>query len=471
VNDGFEMLIDGAWRGAEESFEVLDPQDASVVATVPLGRGADMRDAIDAAAHALGTAWPTHARMAALRGAADAIERDAESFARTIAREGIKTIREARLEVSRCVDTVRISAEEARRLHGETVNFDQRPGSEARFGYWVREPVGVIGAITPFNDPLNLVAHKLGPALAGGNAVILKPDSKTPLSGIRLVAALHQAGVPAGRVQVVPGRGRRVGKTLVTDPRVRMVSFTGGLEAGEEIARQAGLKKIGMELGSNCPVIVMDDADLELAVPSCVSGAFWAAGQNCLHVQRLLVQNGVYSEVRDAFVRGAEALRVGNKLDEATDMGPLVNEDAAVRVEAAVRSAVAAGATVLTGGTRDGSFVAPTVLEDVPEIAPFSCEEIYGPVTALYPFETLDDAIRLANGTDYGLQAAVFTASLATARAAAERLDFGTVMINESTDFRIDAMPFGGRKRSGLGREGVRFALEEMTEPKLVCFS
>ena len=226
-----------------------------------------------------------------------------------------------------------------------------------------------------------------------------------------------------------------------------------------------------MELGSNCPVIVMADADLDLAVPSCVSGAFWAAGQNCLHVQRLLVQSGVYARVRDAFVRGAEAIRVGDKLDEATDMGPLVTEAAAERVEAAVQSAVGAGARVLTGGTRDGAFVAPTVLEGVPEIAPLSCEEIYGPVTALYPFDTLDDAIRLANGTDYGLQAGVFTASLATARAAAERLDFGTVMINESTDFRIDAMPFGGRKRSGLGREGVRFTLEEMTEPKLVCFS
>lgn len=471
MNDAYEMLIDGAWRAAEESFEVLDPQDASIVASAPLGRGADMRDAIEAAGAALEIAWPTYARIAVLAGAADRIEGDAESFARTIAREGIKTIREARLEGSRCVDTLRISAEESRRLHGETVNFDQRPGGESRFGYWVREPVGVIGAITPFNDPLNLVAHKLGPALAGGNSVILKPDSKTPISGIRLVKALHDAGAPQGRVQVVPGRGRRVGKTLVSDPRVRMISFTGGLETGEEVARQVGLKRVSMELGSNCPVIVMDDAELDVAVPSCVSGAFWAAGQNCLHVQRLLVQAGVYTEFRDAFVKGTQALEVGDKLSETTDMGPLVNEDAATRVEAAVRSAVSARATVLTGGTRDGAFVAPTVLEGVPAIAPFSCEEIYGPVTALYPFDTLEEAIRLANGTDYGLQAAVFTQSLATARAAATELDFGSVMVNESTDFRIDAMPFGGRKRSGLGREGVRFALEEMTEPKLVCFS
>jgi glyceraldehyde-3-phosphate dehydrogenase (NADP+) len=383
----------------------------------------------------------------------------------------VKTIREARLEVSRCIDTLRLSAEEARRLHGETVNFDQRAGNEHRFGYWVREPVGVIGAITPFNDPLNLVAHKLGPALAGGNAVILKPDSKTPLSGIRLVEALHDAGAPAGRVQVVTGHGRRVGKTLTTDPRVRMISFTGGLDAGEEVVREAGLKKISMELGSNCPVIVMDDADLDAAVPSCVSGAFWAAGQNCLHVQRLLVHETVYEEFRARFVRGAEAVVSGSKLDEGTDMGPLIDEAAARRVETAVESAVAAGGTLLTGGTRDGSFFAPTVLENVPPIAPLSCEEIYGPVTVLYRFADLDTAIRLANGTDYGLQAGVFTASLSTARRAAAELEFGGVMINESTDFRIDAVPFGGRKRSGLGREGVRFALEEMTEPKLVCFS
>lgn len=465
------MLIDGQWRTAEESVEVLDPQDGSLVDVVPLGSVADMRTAITAAARAAEIRLPIHERMRILGGAADRIASEAESYAVTIAREGVKTIREARLEVTRCVETLRLSAEEARRLHGETVNFDQRAGNEGRFGYWVREPVGVIGAITPFNDPLNLVAHKIGPAVAGGNAVILKPDSKTPLSGIRLVEALHDAGAPAGTVQVVTGPGRRVGKTLTTDPRVRMISFTGGLQAGEEIVREAGLKKISMELGSNCPVMVMDDAQLDAAADACVSGAFWAAGQNCLHVQRLLVHEDVYDVFRARFVRGAEAYVVGDKLDERSDMGPLIDERAAIRVETAIRSAVGAGATLLTGGTREGAFVAPTVLEGMSSIAPLSCEEIYGPVTVLYRFADLEAAIKQANATDYGLQAAVFTSSLATARRAAEGLDFGGVMINDSTDFRIDAMPFGGRKRSGLGREGVRFALEEMTEPKVVCFS
>lgn len=465
------MLIDGQWRAGEESFEVLDPQDGSLVDVVPAGRGADMREAIAAAARAVETRLSIHDRMSILSGAADRIAADPESFAVTIAREGIKTIREARLEVNRCVDTLRISAEEARRLHGETVNFDQRAGNESRFGYWVREPVGVIGAITPFNDPLNLVAHKLGPAIAGGNAVILKPDSKTPLSGIRLVEALHDAGAPDGTVQVVTGAGRRVGRTLATDPRVRMISFTGGLETGEEVVRDAGLKKISMELGSNCPVIVMDDAQLDAAVDACVSGAFWAAGQNCLHVQRLFVHEAIYDTFRARFVSGAEAYVVGDKLEESTDMGPLIDEAAAIRVETAVQSALAAGATLLTGGKRNGTFMEPTVLEGVSAIAPLSCEEVYGPVTVLYRFTDIEAAIRRANATDYGLQAAVFTASLATARRAADGLDFGGVMINDSTDFRVDAMPFGGRKRSGLGREGVRFAVEEMTEPKVVCFS
>ena len=465
------MLIDGQWRAGEETFAVLDPQDDAVVAQVAQGRKADMRDAIAAAEQALRAAFPVHRRMAVLQQAAALLAGRSEDFARTIAREGIKTIREARKEVDRCVDTLRIGAEEARRLHGETVNFDQRDGNEHRFGYWVRRPVGIVGAITPFNDPLNLVAHKVAPAIAGGNAVILKPDSKTPCSGIDLIGLLHEAGVPAGIAQVVPGPGSRVGRVLVGDPRVRMVSFTGGTEAGEEVVRQAGMKKISMELGSNCPVIVAADADLDVAVPSCVSGAFWAAGQNCLHVQRILVERPVYEAFRERFVAGARDYIVGDKLDESTDMGPLIDEAAARRVEGAIQSAVAAGATCLTGGERTGNFVQPTVLEGVPAIAALSCEEVYGPVTVLYPCDDLDEAIAQANGVDYGLQAAVFTTSLATARRAADELDYGAVMVNESTDFRIDAMPFGGRKQSGLGREGVRFAVEEMTEPKLVCFS
>lgn len=468
-----KMLLNGEWVDRAKKLEVRDPQDNSLVDTVPQATAEDMRAAIEAAVDGAERArrLPVHQRMAVLRQAAGLIEQAHESYARTIAREGIKTIREARKEVTRCIDTLRLSAEEARRLSGETIPFDQMPGSEGRLGYFIREPLGIIGAITPFNDPLNLVAHKVGPALAGGNAIIVKPDSKTPLSALRLAEALHEAGLPPGVLQVISGPGREVGDVLVTDPRVRMISFTGGTQTGETIMRKAGLKKFGMELGSNSPVIVMPDADLELAVSANISGAFWAAGQNCLHVQRLLIHDTIYDEFTRRFVAEAEAYRVGNKLDETTDMGPLINEAEAIRVERLVNEAIAAGATLLTGGERSGSFYAPTVLADLPDSCSLAHEEIYGPVTILYRFQNLQAAIERANNVDYGLQAGIFTRDLQTAFHTASALQCGGVMINDSTDYRIDAMPFGGVKSSGLGREGVRFAVEEMTEPKVVCFN
>ncbi len=469
-----KMLLNGEWLDLDRTMEVRDPQDGSLIDTVPMASADDMLAAIDAAVAGAQRArcLPTHQRMAILNQGADFIAAGHEDYARTIAREGIKTIREARKEVTRCIDTLRISAEEARRLAGETIPFDQRPGSEHRLGYFVREPVGVVGAITPFNDPLNLVAHKVGPALAAGNAIIVKPDSKTPLSALKLAEALVSSGLlPRGVLQVVTGKGSEIGDVLVRDPRVRMISFTGGLEVGQDIAGKAGLKKIGMELGSNAPVIVMPDADLDLAVEANVSGAFWAAGQNCLHVQRLLVHDAIYEPFIARLVARTEVYRVGDKLDERTDMGCLINEAAARRVEQMVDEALAAGASLLTGGRRSGTFYAPTLLENVPAACSLAREEVYGPVTILYRFRALDEAIAVANDVDYGLQAGIFTRDLQTAFRAAAELHVGGVMVNESTDFRIDAMPFGGVKGSGLGREGVKFAVQEMTEPKVVCFS
>jgi len=469
-----KMLLNGEWLDLDRTMDVRDPQDDSLIDTVPMASADDMLASIDAAVAGAQRArcLPTHQRMAILSQGADYIAAHHEDYARTIAREGIKTIREARKEVTRCIDTLRISAEEARRLAGETIPFDQRPGSEHRLGYFVREPVGIVGAITPFNDPLNLVAHKVGPALAAGNAIIVKPDSKTPLSALKLAQALMASGLlPRGVLQVITGRGSEIGDVLVRDPRIRMISFTGGLEVGQDIAGKAGLKKIGMELGSNAPVIVMPDADLELAVEANVSGAFWAAGQNCLHVQRLLVHDAIYERFVSRFVARSEAYRVGDKLDEQTAMGCLINEAAARRVEQMVQEALAAGATLLAGGQRQGTLFAPTVLENVPAACSLARDEVYGPVTILYRFHTLDEAIAVANDVDYGLQAGIFTRDLQTAFRAAAELHVGGVMINESTDYRIDAMPFGGVKGSGLGREGVKFAVQEMTEPKVVCFN
>ncbi|MGB4976746.1 MAG: aldehyde dehydrogenase family protein [Anaerolineae bacterium] len=468
-----KMLLNGEWVERAARMEVRDPQDDSLVDTVPQANAADMNAAIAAAVCGFERTrrLSVHERHAILTRAADLVAARREEFAYTIAREGIKTIREARKEASRCVDTLRISAEETRHLTGETIPFDQRQGSENRFGFYIREPIGVIGAIAPFNDPLNLVAHKIGPALASGNTIIVKPHSETPLSALRLAEAIQEAGAPAGMLQVITGRGSEVGDLLVSDPRVRMISFTGSRATGETIMRKIGLKKVGMELGSNAPVIVMADADLELAVSANVSGAFWAAGQNCLHVQRLLVHEASYDAFVPRFVAGARAYRVGDKLDEATDMGPIINRAEALRIERTVNEAIAAGATVLCGGERHGNFYAPTVMTDVPDSCALAQEEIYGPVTIVSRIRDLEDAIQRANAVDYGLQAGIFTRDLQSAFQAMRELRVGGVMINDSTDYRIDAMPFGGVKGSGLGREGIRFAVHEMTEPKVVCFN
>jgi glyceraldehyde-3-phosphate dehydrogenase (NADP+) len=467
------MLLNGDWVDRSDHIEVRNPQDGSLIDSVPRACVEDMQLAIEAAVAGFKQArkMPVHERMTLLFSASEAIQEQHEDFARTIALEGVKTIREARKEVTRCIETLRISAEETRRLNGETIAFDQMPGSENRKGFYSREPIGIIAAITPFNDPLNLVAHKVGPALAAGNAIIVKPDSKTPLSALKLGQVLHAAGLPDGMLQVISGEGREIGSALVKDPRVRMISFTGGLETGEAIIRQAGIKKVRMELGSNSPVIVMPDADLDLAVEASVSGAYWAAGQNCLHVQRLFVHEDIYTEFVDRFAAAASSYQLGDKLDESTDMGPLINEQAAQEIERLVHEAIDAGAALRAGGQRDGSGFTPTVLEDVPDSCTVARDEVYGPVTAVFRFGDLTDAIARANDVGYGLQAAIFTRDLQTAFRAAAELDCGGIMVNDSTDYRIDAMPFGGIKGSGLGREGVRFALQEMTEPKVACFN
>ena len=412
-----------------------------------------------------------HRRMAALHHVANALQQQREDFAQLIAREGIKTIREARKEVSRCVDTLRLSAEEARRLNGETIAFDQAPGSEQRFGYFRRRPLGVIVAITPFNDPLNLVAHKIGPAIAAGNVVILKPHSETPLVAQKLVQLFEQSDLPTGILQLVTGSGALVGDVLVSDPLVRMVSFTGGRAVGERIQQQAGIKKLALEMGSNCPAIILADADLDAALEATVSGAFWAAGQNCLHVQRIFVHASHYAHFAEQFCARAKAIKVGDKLSEDTDMGPMINARAADKVESLVQEALEQGATLLCGGQREGNFYAPTVLANVSDDCAIAHDEIFGPVTLLYPFESIEEAINKANAVDYGLQAGIFTRDLNTAFYVADALDCGGVIINDSSDYRIDAMPFGGVKGSGLGREGVVHALHEMSEAKTYCYN
>jgi glyceraldehyde-3-phosphate dehydrogenase (NADP+) len=404
-------------------------------------------------------------------GAAERVEARREEYAWTIAAEGSKAISEARWEPRRVAQILRLAAEEGRRISGETLPFDIRAGSENREGYYFRFPVGVVGAITPFNDPLAMAAHKTAPAIAAGNAVVLKPGSATPFSALGLARDLLEAGLPPDRLSVVTGPGGEVGEALAAAPAVRVLSFTGGVETGDRLTRIAGIKKLSMELGSNSPVIVNADANLEEAVPAISEGAFAQAGQNCLGVQRVFVHEKVYDTFADRFVRHVSKLVSGSSLDEKTDVCTMINESEAIRVETWVKEAVEMGARILAGGRREGTLFLPTVLEQVPEKAKLDSQEVYGPVVSLYRFASLDEAIQKANQVDYGLHAAVFTENLRDAYKAIRGLDVGGVMVNDSTNYRLDVMPFGGTKLSGIGREGIRFAMREMMETRVVCFN
>lgn len=455
-----------------ERITVRNPYDGTAVGSVEstdAGQIGVLMERAKAGA-ALSRALPRHQRATILEKAAQAIENRREEFARLIVREAGKTIVQARKEVSRCANTLKLSAEEAKRNAGEVIPFDAYAGSEARHGWFTREPLGIIAAITPYNDPLNLVAHKLGPAIAGGNAVLLKPSDLTPLSAIRLVDTLVEAGLPEEVVTIAIG-GADLGGAIISARDVRMVSFTGGFATGEAIAKTAGLKKLAMDLGGNAPVVVMSDCDFAPAVEACVSGAYWAAGQNCIGTQRILVQVPLYGRFREAFVAGTRKLLAGNPDHEDTDVGPMISERAAERAELMVNDAIAAGATLLCGHRREGTVYQPTVLEGVPRTCKLWMEEVFAPVVMLQPFDALSDAIAMANDPEYSLHAGIFTNNIGDALHAAAGIEAGGVMINDSSDYRFDAMPFGGFKYGSMGREGVRFAYEDMTQPKVVCIN
>ncbi|EPL03566.1 aldehyde dehydrogenase family protein [Pseudomonas sp. CF161] len=456
----------------ESPIDVLNPFDGSLVGSVEDMGAAQVPQLLEQGRSGarLCAGLPRYRRAQILEQAAQNVERDAPAFARLIVDEAGKTLKQAQKEVKRCVNTLKLSAEEARRNAGEVVPFDAYEGSESRQGWFSREPLGLIVAITPYNDPLNLVAHKLGPAIAGGNAVILKPSELAPLSALKLVACLVEAGLPSSVVTVATG-GAELGKALVAAREVRMISFTGGFVTGEQIARGAGLKKLAMDLGGNAPVIVMGDCDLEATVDSCLSGAFWAAGQNCIGTQRLLIQASIYEAFRERFVGLAQQLVTGDPLLASSDIGPMISVQAAQNAEQVVNEALEQGARLLCGHRRDASCYAATVLENVDHASRLWRNEVFAPVVVLEPFETFDEAIELANEPEYSLHAGIFTSNLATAMSAARRIEAGGVMINDSSDYRFDAMPFGGSKYGSMGREGVRFAYEEMTQPKVVCLN
>ncbi|MBT2533853.1 aldehyde dehydrogenase family protein [Arthrobacter sp. ISL-48] len=459
-------FFEGQWQTAGLDLEVRDPQDGLLLGRVCTSSPQDVRRAIaHIHRHLQADEWPLRARRQALERAVVLLGEQSERFANIIAAESSKTISEAEREVRRCMETLRLSAAASSELTGETLGFDDSVAGGSKIGWYSRKPVGIVAAITPFNDPLNLVAHKLGPALIGGNGVVLKPSTRTPLTGLAFVKLLLEAGVPSGRIAaVVTGPG--VSEALITDHRIDLISFTGGPATADRIAAAAGAKKILSELGGNNATIVCADAHPERAAAAIVAGAFGVAGQNCLSVQRVYVHISLFDQVLEQVTARTRALKTGPKLDRATDVGPLISKPEARRIEEWVEEAKAAGATVHAGGRRRGAFYEPTVLTDVPADCRVIREEVFGPVVSILPFIEVSDAIYAANDTEYGLQAGVFTQSIDLALAIADRLQVGSVVINETSDVRIDSMPFGGFKKSGVGREGVQYAVLEMTEPK-----
>jgi acyl-CoA reductase-like NAD-dependent aldehyde dehydrogenase len=403
-----------------------------------------------------------------LRRAADLIESRREVLTATIAREAGKAWKHATGEITRSVETFIFAAEEAKRIHGETIPMDASPSGEGRIGFYLRMPMGVIAAITPFNFPLNLVAHKVAPALAAGNTVVLKPAEETPLTGVALAGILAEAGLPDGAFRVVHGDGPTTGETLVRHPLPAKISFTGSPPVGKLITSIAGLKRVTLELGNNSGTIVEPDADLARAIPRCVMSSFANAGQVCISLQRLYVHEAIAAPFLNEFVRQTKALRVGNPLDRDCDVGPLISDEAAERAERWIREAEAEGARIETGGRREGRVIMPTVLTNTRPEMKVMCQEAFAPLVSIVTYRDFAEALRLVGDSPYGLQAGVYTRDLHKAFAAVRRLDVGGVMVNDTSIFRVDHMPYGGNRMSGIGREGVRFAIDEMTNIRMV---
>ena len=466
------MYINGNWVDRPETIPVFNPFDQTVIDTVPKGTAADVDQAIASAVRgaAAMAKLPAYERYAILRRTADLMAERVEDLGQTITLEEGKVISEGRGEVQRAIQTITLSAEEAKRLHGETVPLDAAPGNVSQFGFTIRVPVGVVAAIAPFNFPLNLVSHKVGPALAAGNSVVLKPAGDTPLSALKLVELLLEAGLPEEAIQCITGPGSEIGDVLTGDPRVRKITFTGSMEIGERICRNAGIKKVTMELGSNSPLIIMNDADLERVAAATVASGFANAGQVCISTQRVFADRRIYADFLDALVAPTEAFSTGDPLDEAVRMGPMIRASDADRVGQWISEAVQSGARVIAGGDHEGTMHAPTVVADTTADMRVSREELFGPAVAVAAFDDIDDAIAKANDSRFGLSAGIFTQNIDWAMRFAKEVHSGNLHINSHPQWRADLMPYGGLKDSGMGKEGPGYAVQEMTELKMVVF-
>ena len=468
----YKLFIDGKWTGESPTLEVTNKYSGELIAAFPQASREDVSDAIAAAqrAAAVMAQMPTHHRSAILSRTATLLQERYEDFATTIAAEAGKALKFARAEVDRAIGTFTFAAEEAKQIHGETIPLDAIPAGEGYFGFYRRIPVGVVVAIGPFNFPLNLLAHKIAPAIAAGNSLVVKPASTTPITSAKLCQLLDDADLPHGAINLVVGSGRTVGEWLVSDERVAKVSFTGSPEVGKRIAELAGIKKVTLELGNTSPVIIAHDADLETAAKRCAVGAYYNSGQVCISVQRIYVQQPAYEPFLDLFVEASQAMVVGDPLDERVDVGPMIDQKEAKRIDDWVTEAKKGGARVLTGGQRQGCVYLPTVLTDVTADMKVIAEEAFAPVASVIPCQDFEEAIRLAGATDYALQVGVFTNDINRVFQTMDRLHFGGVIINDTAAFRVDHMPYGGNRKSGIGREGLKYAIEEMTNIQMIAF-
>ncbi len=468
----FPMIIGGREVRSAQPVTVSIPFDGEPFATVFAASADHLERAVSAATQAARVMrdLTRDERSTILRRAHSLLLERKEEFARTISSESGKPLREGRIEVDRAASTLLFSSEEAHRLVGEVVPMDASPAGKGRFAITVREPLGVIAAITPFNFPLNLSVHKIGPALAAGNAVVHKPASATPVSAILLARLFLDAGLPDGALNVVTGSGGVIGDFLVDHPGIQMITFTGSADVGLRIRQRAGMKRVTLELGNNSALIIDADADLDDALARAVPGAYAHSGQVCISVQRIFAHNRVFDEFAGRLAQAARALSIGHPLDEHTAVSSLITETEAVRVEEWVNEAVAAGARRMSGGARSRATLEPVVLTNVPPRTRVFQQEAFGPVAGINSYDSLDQAIAAVNDSPYGLQAGIFTRDLERAFRAAREVHVGGFLINDVPQFRVDQMPYGGVKLSGAGREGPRYAIEEMTEPKLISW-
>jgi acyl-CoA reductase-like NAD-dependent aldehyde dehydrogenase len=468
-----KLFFGGEWRETEKVLNVTNPYNGEIVDRVYEANKEDTEFAISTAYSARNLIGSLTAKEKGeiLEKIAMFLHDRAEDFAKTISLESGKAIKFARGEVARAIETFKFSADVARGDNGEVVALDAASSGKNRFGYYKRYPVGVVGAITPFNFPLNLVAHKVGPAIAAGCPVVLKPASSTPITAIKLVEVILEAGFPAKGINIVVGSGSTVGNVMVESDKVSKITFTGSPDVGLQIKAKCGIKKVTLELGNNGPVIVHKDADLAKALPTCAIGGFANSGQVCISVQRIYIHESIYDEFRDMYVKSVAEMGVGDQLNDDVVVGPMIDLKEAKRVEEWVNEAVSLGAKVLVGGKRDGSVYYPTILENCTSDMKVVKDEVFAPVVSLLKYSDLDEAVGLVNDTKYGLQVGVFTQDINTAFYLIDRLEFGGVIVNDVPTFRVDNMPYGGVKLSGLGREGVKYAVDEMTEVRMVVFN